>query len=122
MDRGDERREKLDINKLKELMKNSTNVVNWYPYMETNGATVRGPWSRWFRVDDVDYGKEHVSSALDDAKYAAAAMNSMPALLALLDDLGEFVKAYENQKGLDNDAHEIEMFKAYTKVRKHETR
>lgn len=85
MDLGDCRRAEYSLEELKVLMDKATDVVNWYPHMEVEGATVRGPWNRWFRVNDIDYGKEHVSSALDDAKYAAAAMNALPDLIKKLE-------------------------------------
>lgn len=112
MNMGDNRRENLNLEQLKELMENSTDVVNWYAYSEFSGATVRGPWGRWFRVDDiVGPTKVHVASALDDAKYAAAAMNNLPKLIDELEqfrktfdelqDMIESVDAYDGREALD---------------------
>jgi len=111
MNTGDNRRNNLNLQQLKERMDKSTEVVNWYPYMEVDGATVRGPWGRWFRVNDIDYGKEHVASALDDAEYAAAAMNNLPKLIDELEqfrktfnelqDMIESVDAYDGREALE---------------------
>jgi hypothetical protein len=69
---------------LRELSKNATQVVGWYPHP----AEVRGPFCRWLTVSEVapEYEK-NVASRADDAKYAAAAMNSIPALLDYIERL-----------------------------------
>ena len=72
------------LTKLKELCKKSTQVVGWYAH--GYDRTVRGPFCRWFTCSEVspEYQK-HVASVYDEVEYCAAAMNSMPALLELLD-------------------------------------
>lgn len=70
------------IKELRELKQNSTQVVKWYPHHDS----VRGPFCRWFKVTEVsEKDKKHVAYAGDDAKYAAAAMNELPALLDSLE-------------------------------------
>lgn len=73
------------IPELKELEKNATQVVGWYPHPGEGGA-VRGPFCRWFEVTDVapEYEK-HVASKMDDVRYAAAAMNNLPHLIEMLE-------------------------------------
>jgi hypothetical protein len=71
---------------LRELAGLSTRVTAWYP----QGATVRGPFCRWFTCADVeDQYKQHVANVSDDTRFAAAAMNN---LLPLLDELEEMEK------------------------------
>jgi len=73
-----------DLQMLKELEKNSTQVVGWY----ANGGTVRGPFCRWFEVTQVapEYEK-NVGTATDDVKYCAAAMNYLPKLIERVEEL-----------------------------------
>lgn len=84
--KGDERRARYSLDELKELIKKSTKVVNWYAHgydgQEGFSASVRGPFNRWFKVSTVseDYKKD-VAYAGDDAEYCAAAMNSLPFLV-----------------------------------------
>jgi hypothetical protein len=80
---------------MKEIAKNllalkekSTQVNGWYPHSVgsngSSGATVRGPFNRWFTVSgpgDERYEK-HVAYDMDDAEYCAAAMNEAPKLAA----------------------------------------
>lgn len=72
------------IPELKELEKNSTQVVGWYGHKYP--GQVRGPFCRWFEVTDVapEYEK-HVASKADDALYCAAAMNNLPYLIEMLE-------------------------------------
>lgn len=73
-----------DLKMLKDLEKNSTQVVGWY----ANGHTVRGPFHRWFEVTKVapEYEK-NVGSMEDDVRYAAAAMNYLPKLIERIEEL-----------------------------------
>lgn len=84
-------RERLD--ELERLLSNSTKVVSWYPHSQHDGyhpgsASVRGPFGRWFLVSGGDNGMNGnpptpVADLYDDAKFAAAAMNSLSELIAL---------------------------------------
>lgn len=73
-----------DLQMLKELEKNSTQVVGWY----ANGHTVRGPFHRWFEVTKVaaEYEK-YVGTMEADVQYAAAAMNYLPKLIERIEQL-----------------------------------
>lgn len=83
---------------LRELEKNSTQVVGWY---SDYGGQIRGPFNRWFNVTEVaDEYKKHCGSASDDARFAAAAMNAMPALLDYIQKLEEML-ALEEMLGKD---------------------
>jgi hypothetical protein len=70
------------IPELKELEKNSTQVVGWYAHP----GQVRGPFCRWFEVTQVapQYEK-HVATQSDDAAYCAAAMNNLPHVIQMLE-------------------------------------
>jgi hypothetical protein len=102
------------IEELKELKSKSTVVNGWYPHGaegdENSEATVRGPFCRWLKVSQVqpEYRK-HVADMADDAKYAAAAMNSAPKLVAALE---EFLKLEDSE---DNDFFD-QYYRAVTKV------
>lgn len=81
-----------DIQLLKELADNATQVVGWY----ANGYTVRGPFCRWFEVTKVDPQYErHVGTMEDDVKYCAAAMNYLPKLIERIEQL-EAILAIED--------------------------
>lgn len=72
------------LTELKELCKKATQVVGWYPH--GYDGTVRGPFCRWFHCDEVSpEHRKYVGEVADDVRFAAAAMNSLPALLELLD-------------------------------------
>lgn len=78
---------KQRIAAIKEALEKSTKVNSWSPHSggDCHGkeATVRGPFFRWFKVTPVeDKYKKHVAYDLDDAKYCAIAMNSIPFLLS----------------------------------------
>lgn len=85
---------------LKELCGKSTQVVGWYAHSQHDGyhpgkASVRGPFGRWFMVDGATKGQqgyEYVADLYDDAKFAAVAMNYLPALLELLDEKDKEIK------------------------------
>lgn len=70
------------IEELKELEKNSTQVVGWY----SHPGQVRGPFCRWFEITPVapEYEK-HVATQSDDSKYCAAAMNNLPYLIQMIE-------------------------------------
>ncbi len=82
---------KDELNMLRILAEKSTRVQGWYPYSTGDGyhpteASVRGPFGRWFRVSGGESGAggklgEGVADLNDDAKFAAAAMNNLVALL-----------------------------------------
>lgn len=90
MDTGDERRIKYTIAQLKDLASRATGVVNWYPYREVSGGTVRGPFNRWFILQPGDsQGNPGViaEDPYSDVEYAAAAMNSLPHLIERIEAL-----------------------------------
>lgn len=69
----------LDIPALEALYNKSTHVVAWYAHP----AEVRGPFCRWLTVSEVaEQYRKHVGEQSDDTAYAAAAMNSIPHLIA----------------------------------------
>lgn len=83
--------------RLRELAKNSTEVVQWYPHGPGDGyhlgkGCVRGPFSRWFMVEEVapEY-KQCVADVYDDAKFCAAAMNNLVPLLDELDKKDQII-------------------------------
>jgi len=82
----------VDLQMLKELEKNSTQVVGWY----ANGGTVRGPFCRWFEVTKVapEHDKD-VGTAEADVRYCAAAMNYLPKLVERIEEL-EAILAVED--------------------------
>lgn len=92
----------IDKKKLRELANASTRVVGWYPHSQYDGyhpgrASVRGPFGRWFLVEGANGEVEGspiypVADLYDDAKFAAAAMNN---LVALLDRIDELENAYD---------------------------
>ena len=83
----------LDKEYLRNLAKNSTEVVAWYPHSKGDGyhpgrSCVRGPFGRWMLIEGGDNGMGDpvkyptpVADLDDDAKFAAAAMNNMVPLL-----------------------------------------
>jgi len=75
------------IKELKILKLNSTRVVAWYDH----GDTVRGPWNRWFRVENPErnrQGKDNVvPPGSADTAYCAAAMNAVPDLIKEIEKL-----------------------------------
>lgn len=78
------------IKLLKEIISKSTKVNSWYAHRSCedcgpNEATVRGPFGRWLIV--VGGQDPHTASVEDDAKYCAAAMNWLPALITENDSL-----------------------------------
>lgn len=71
------------VGKRKEIAGRATKVVGWYAHTSTADtaapgyATVRGPFTRWFRCNEVpDRYKEHVASVGDDVIFCADSMNS----------------------------------------------
>jgi hypothetical protein len=89
----------LDKEYLRNLAKNSTEVVAWYPHSKGDGyhpgrSCVRGPFGRWMLIEGGDNGMGDpvryptpVADLDDDAKFAAAAMNNMVPLLDEIDRL-----------------------------------
>lgn len=59
------------------LCEDATQVNSWYPMGPDSDdfCTVRGPYNRWFRVENVS-SSYYISSAHDDVKFAAHAMNN----------------------------------------------
>ena len=92
----------LDLEKLKELEKKSTRVVQWYVYPEGDGyhpgqASVRGPFGRWLLVNGADDAPaEEVATKTDDAKFAAAAMNNF---LPLIEEVERLRKEVAEVRG-----------------------
>jgi hypothetical protein len=87
---------------LRELANKSTKVVAWYPHSQyegfSGGATVRGPYHRWFTVKPGSSGTGDeinnpapVSDPYDDAKFCAAAMNNLVSLLDELDKKDQII-------------------------------
>lgn len=85
------------LEQLRDLCDKSTRVNAWYPHSQYDGyhsgkASIRGPFGRWLLVEGGESGApggklgSGVADLYDDAKFAAAAMNSMPALLDLIDE------------------------------------
>ena len=97
----------IDKKKLRELAKSSTKVAGWYAHSQYDGyhlgqASVRGPFGRWFLVSGGDNGMKDpvnhpvpVSDLFDDAKFAAAAMNNLVALLDEIEVLESRIKELE---------------------------
>jgi len=91
---------------LRSLAERSTRVVKWYAHGPSDGAgaTVRGPYHRWFDCREVDPRyKSNVADPKDDCEYAAAAMNAVPDLLDLVERYEGVVNAareYLNQPGM----------------------
>jgi hypothetical protein len=90
-----------ELDTLEELHSKSTRVVAWYPHP----GQVRGPFGRWFEItkgsngmgDEIKYPTP-VADTADDARYAAAAMNSVPKLIAEIRKLkGELNKLVEGK-------------------------
>ena len=81
-----------DLQMLKELANNATQVVGWYAHP----SQVRRPFCRWFEVTKVapEYEK-NVGTMADDAKYCAAAMNYLPKLVERIEEL-EAILAVED--------------------------
>lgn len=85
------------LDKLRTIACASTKAVAWYAHSQYDGshpeqASVRGPFGRWFLVLGGDNGMgdpvKHptpVAGLFDDAKFAAAAMNSLSSLLDHID-------------------------------------
>jgi len=73
---GDERRLKLSIDKIKEVISKSTPVVNWYAH--TEDKTVRGPFGRWFTASGED---KHLANINNDVEYCAMAMTILPEMV-----------------------------------------
>lgn len=74
---------------INECLDHVTQTVGWYPHPRE----VRGPYNRWFRIqegDDQDNG--HLASTLGDAKYCAMAMNSIPSLMYEIESLRNEIK------------------------------
>ncbi len=81
---------------LRELAAKSTRVVGWYAHSQHDGyhpgkAAVRGPFGRWMLIEGGENRPgemgEGVADLYDDAKFAAAAMNSLVPLLNEIDQL-----------------------------------
>lgn len=84
---------KFSKEELRKLAEASTRVVGWYAHSQYDGyhpgsASVRGPFGRWLMVEGGDNGMGDpvkyptpVADLYDDAKFAAAAMNSLVPLL-----------------------------------------
>lgn len=67
-----------EIAELEKLHAKSTQVVAWYAHL----YEVRGPFGRWFTVNEVpEEHKDKVASCFDDVRYAARAMNAVPLLI-----------------------------------------
>ena len=86
----------MKLEELKRLAEQSTKVVAWYAHSQYDGyhpgkASVRGPFGRWFLVEEGGgWNKDEpkpVADLFDDAKYAAAAMNALPALIERVERL-----------------------------------
>lgn len=84
----------IDTKKLKEIANKSTKVVAWYPHRGGDsvceGATVRGPFFRWFQVlPGNDAYQDQCADSYDEAKFAAEAMNNLVPLCDEVDLLRE---------------------------------
>lgn len=79
---GDERRLRLSINKIKEVISKSTPVVNWYAH--TEDKTVRGPFGRWFTASGED---KHLANINNDVEYCAMAMTILPEMVEEIQQL-----------------------------------
>ena len=93
---GDERRVKLEIEKIKETISKSTVVVNWYAHIEDN--TVRGPFCRWFKAVGED---KKLANIGNDVEYCALAMTILPNLV------NEYEKLQEQNKILRESLEKI---------------
>lgn len=75
------------IAELKELKEKSTPVVAWYDH----GETVRGPFGRWFRIEqpeqEIQHDKVVRAHGFNDAAYCAAALNQVPRLITEIERL-----------------------------------
>jgi len=90
--------ETIDLKKLKEIVGKSSKVVSWYAHPWE--GQVRGPWHRWFICQKGDDDSpESIATVEDDVIFATASMNSLSALLLII----EKMKNCENCKH-DEDA------------------
>ena len=91
------------VAELRRLKAASTEVNAWYAHEgdDCHGpeATIRGPFARWFRCSDVllQYNK-YVAPAINDVRYAAAAMTAVP---ELLDAIEEQVREIDSLRAQD---------------------
>lgn len=95
---------RLDLEELREVASKATQVVSWYPHSasgtddENVAATVRGPYGRWLKVSTViEQYKNRVANGVDDAVFAAAAMNN---LVPLLDELEKARQRIDELEGI----------------------
>lgn len=98
---------------LRALAAASTGVVAWHPHAGGDSygpeATVRGPFFRWLKVLPVqEQYKHNVAEDVNDAKFAAAAMNNLVPLLDEIDALQARVKELEDaeQARIEDEAGE----------------
>lgn len=98
----------MNLKQLREIAAKATQVVSWYPHHsggDDHGATVRGPFCRWFRVTAVDEQyRKHVASDYDDAQFAAAAMNNLIPLLDLIEEMRAALSRAEDWLGANLNA------------------
>jgi len=93
----------LIIERLKELHRKSTRVNYWYDHGSEDG-TIRGPFHRWIKVEEVDKAyKDNVASVAEDAAYCTAALNYVPLLLKEIEMLQRKVNDLEVNKILLED-------------------
>ena len=86
------------MDEIKHTKSKSTQVNGCYDHGYENG-TIRGPFHRWFRCQEVDdQYKQHVASVADDVAYAAAAMNYAPALVEEIERLQARVNELEAER------------------------
>lgn len=95
----------LDLDLLKELARKSTRVVKWYAHgpgdqCPANQATVRGPCGRWFFITGGQGYEDRLADLHDEAKYADAAMNMLPFLIARIEQLEKQLQAFKMSEDL----------------------
>lgn len=130
---------KDQIQALRELKEKSTQVVRWYPHSQYDGyhpgkASVRGPFGRWMLIEGGEHGLgeygtgkaklgEGVADLYDDAKFAAAAMNSLPTLLNMIETKDKTIQDLRGCIGQlsrpDLGDVEKDVWAAYRSVRDH---
>lgn len=77
---------KDELDALREVAANATQVVSWYPHGVEDG-TVRGPYHRWFKCTGNEDGKHPTANIENDVNFAAAAMNNLVPLLDHIEEL-----------------------------------
>lgn len=81
-----------DLLKFKEVCEQATQVVAYYPHHYSGNGHIRGPFCRWFNVDDNASATHHekrgdLASKESDINYAALALSAFPNALNRISQL-----------------------------------